>query len=152
MYTYNKIFVGFPLTQTDFGASEALINALQPLASEEYPLDAFEEFLNDEESPLELKLFSQWVFDNVEELKSFNIGLCHNYHGGDSYPEIFRVYVDQYFSIPGFGATKADFSQITKIEEVLQKFNKIISTLNPELLNNLHADNLIGVWFNNHSS
>lgn len=152
MYTYNKIFVGIPLSQTNFGASHDLINELQPLASDEYALEGFEDFLEDEDASPAMKLFSQWVVDNLEELNALNIGLHHNYHGGDDYPEIFGVYVDEYFSIPDMGAQRADFSQIAKIEEINQKFKAIASKLNPEILKMLENEKLIGVWFNNHSS
>lgn len=150
MYTYNQIFVGIPLTQTKFNRSQQLISELSECASEDTDLEGAVEYLK--KGSEDAVKFSNWIEKNISVLQSLGMNFFHNYHGGDEYPEIFGVYVDQYFPIPDIGAQRVNFKNIGKIESMLETFKECISTLDREVLAKLESDQLIGIWINSHSS
>lgn len=153
MYTYNRIFVGIPISQTNFCESQELIFRLSEYASNRVDIRQIQDMIEQEEEQLpEVVKFGLWIEENIKELEALGVNLYHNYHGGDDYPQIFGVYLDDLFPVPDFGAERVQFDNIQKIQEILQKFKSIISKLDPQVLQILEKEKLIDVWFNNHSS
>lgn len=151
MYTFSRAFVGIPLTQTSFNQTRELIETLSKFASEHHSIYGVEtEDLEKEQT--DAFNFIEWAQQNAEQLKKLGVDLTHNYHGGEEYPEIFGVYIDKLFPLPDFAAQKLDFSQLEKINTILNEFRNILASLHPDTLEKIESDQLVGIWTNNHSS
>lgn len=155
MYTYNRIFVGVPLSQTGLEES-SLLDILETLCRDrknhEAVISYFEEYEEEYETTQQIVLFKNWYTEHLKEIKDLNLTFQSNYHGGDDYPLIFGKYIDNLFPMPDYSADIVNFENVNQIIEFKSKVVDLFKTLPKEVIEEMPIFKSTDVWFNNHSS
>lgn len=167
MYTYLQPFVGIPLNQHDFVPklkSTKLIKELEELAHNDLSINRYvenEELYQEDVSPSVLVLLNNLkkLINNevgYEKFQTFitdyKLDFKVGYNGGDENPIIFGFYVEELCPLPDVSVMKinVNMSEITRLSILFEEFAEKIFTEHD--FNQLKEDNVIGAFFNIHSS
>lgn len=144
-YSYVRPFVGIPLNQLHNTAVDDECNEL---------LDELQAHCYGElEAPsYHAQHVLDWFAANQKQLKAIGVDFCSDYHGGDEMPRILGVYLDDLFNIPDYGAGKMRLDGLGKVYEMLEEFREIYAKLDQSVRDVFDRNDLVGMWFNSHSS
>ena len=143
-YAYTRPFVGIPLNQLyDLKdvECEVLLAELQELCDGE----------PEGWSPMAEQV-QMWFDENRDELHALGVEFQSGYSGGGASPMILGVYVDKLLPVPSFGAGKICLDRVGEIPALLERFKSIYVKLDPQVREIFDRNDLVGMWFNNHSS
>lgn len=166
MYSYNRLFIGIPLSQNKRNISKESFKIVEEIRDlvEESDLEikrisVFEE--NAEDLSDWMKTFLKNIKDFREKrnnedafdlFEEYDLDFHKNYSGSGDAPVIFGFYIDNIYKISSFDVTEFNID-ILKINLLKDRFSRLAYyLLGDEVWNQLKKDNLIGVFFNNHTS
>jgi hypothetical protein len=165
MYTYNKTFVGIPLSQFHNKTkptlkSKLIIEMLANVAEDDLNFDYISKYIENQTDTKLIEILSNirdfWNESKFQEYNDFKknngLGFWKDYNGADDSPMIFGLYIDEFVKMPKVGMDRfeIDIREINYIENKMKSFVKDV--FGEEIYNILMEDGLIGVFVNNHSS
>lgn len=156
MYSYNRIFIGIPLSQTSLKESyllDLLEGFCRDRKNHEDVIAFFEEYEPESENEAQLLLsFKTWYLEHLKDIQDLDLTFQSSYHGAEDYPLIFGKYIDNLFPMPDYGAEIVNFENVNKIIELKNKVVDLFKTLPEEIVEEMPIFKSTDVWFNNHSS
>lgn len=167
MYTYLKAFIGIPLNQYAYNvrlASKQFMQELEDLASEDLTIQRYVEeksLFKDDLSPSALTLMEnlEKLFNNEPGYEKFQTFVTEypidfevNYNGANECPAILGCYVEELCPLPDTEVGKINVN-MTEISRLSNLFEELAEKLfAPHDYQKLKMDNLIGAFYNIHSS
>ena len=149
-YSYVRPFVGIPLNQLERDEVDAegvaLLEELQAFCDDDIDIQSLDDL-----SPL-AELVRDWFFANRVQLKAVGVEFFSSYHGAYEFPKILGVYVDKHFDIPSYGAGKMRLDALGNVYNTLEEFREIYAKLDQRVRDIFDRNELVGMWFNSHSS
>ena len=160
MYNYNKLFIGVPLNQFEKRPKESLeiIKELSGMVSEDLSFKNIDKYKGSEKINLFLKNTKDFIDGKTNEefydlINTYKLDFHIDYNCSLDFPMIFGFYVDNLFPIESFMITRFNIENLDKINLLKDRFSRLAYYLfGDDNWNKLNKDNLMGVFFNCHSS
>lgn len=164
MYTYNKIFIGIPLNQffnkITPKQSKNFIEELAELVGEDLSMKRAVEYMENITPEMSNFLINVKKLNDRDDyykefedlITDYSLDFHNDYNGADDNPMIFGFYIDDLLPIPNFGV--AEFSvDLEKMYLLRDRFKRLCYYLvGEDIFKKLSSDNMIGIYYNYHSS
>ena len=167
MYTYLLPVIGIPLNQYAYNAkltSKELVNELENFAQEDLTFKRHMEdtaLFKEDASPdvvfllsnIEKLINNEPGFEKYQTfLTDYNLDFEVRYNGGNENPAILGFYIEKLCPLPDTEIMKINVN-MTEINRLAALFEELAEKLfSPQAFKQLKADNLIGAFYNIHSS